>query len=155
MTLEREDIGGSSQRSPPGAHARVAAPYAEARDDYAIFADLAERLGAREAFTEGRSVRQWLEYLYEPTRAGLEKMGLPAPSFAEFWAGDGLELPQEPDDGGYLRAFKEDPAGAPLKTPSGQHRGFLRDHRQLRRAGLSGTSGLASRRPMPRQRRRR
>src|SRR5882724_10360679 len=71
MTLEREDIGGSSNdplRVPMHA---IAAPYAEARDDYAIFADLAERLGAREAFTEGRSVRQWLEHLYEPTRAGL------------------------------------------------------------------------------------
>jgi biotin/methionine sulfoxide reductase len=120
MTLEREDIGGSSHDPLLVPMHAIAAPYAEARDDYAIFADLAERLGAREAFTEGRSARQWLEHLYEPTRASLEKMGLPAPSFAEFWAGHGLELPQEPDDGGYLRAFKEDPAGAPLKTPSGR-----------------------------------
>ena len=120
MTLEREDIGGSSHDPLLMPMHPLAAPYAEARDDYAIFAGLAERLGAREAFTEGRSVRQWLEYLYEPTRAGLEKAGLPAPSFAEFWAGDGLELPQAPDDGGYLRAFKEDPDGAPLKTPSGR-----------------------------------
>jgi biotin/methionine sulfoxide reductase len=120
MTLEREDIGGSSNDPLLVPMHAVSAPYAEARDDYAIFADLAERLGAREAFTEGRSVRQWLEYLYEPTRAGLAKMGLPAPSFAEFWAGDGLELPQEPDDGGRLRAFKEDPAGAPLRTASGR-----------------------------------
>ena len=101
MTLEREDIGGSSQRSPAGRRCTGSPSRTrEARDDYAIFADLAERLGAREAFTEGRSVRQWLEYLYEPTRAGLEEAGLPAPSFEEFWAGDGLELPQAPDDGG-------------------------------------------------------
>jgi len=120
MTLEREDIGGSSHDPLLVPMHALSAPYAEARDDYAIFADLAERLGARDTFTEGRSVRQWLEHLYEPTRAGLEKMGLPAPSFAEFWAGHGLELPQAPDDGGYLRSFKEDPAGAPLKTPSGR-----------------------------------
>src|SRR5215470_3666419 len=120
MTLEREDIGGSSHDPLLVPMHALAAPYGEARDDYAIFADLAERLGARDAFTEGRNVRQWLEHLYEPTREGLEKAGLPAPSFAEFWAGDGLELPQDPDDGGYLRAFKEDPAGAPLKTPSGR-----------------------------------
>ncbi len=43
-----------------------------------------------------------------------------APSFAEFWAGNGLELPQQPDDGGRLRAFREDPLGAPLHTPSGR-----------------------------------
>src|SRR5262247_2045283 len=120
MTLEREDIGGSSHDPLLVPMHALAAPYGEARDDYAIFADLAERLGARDAFTEGRSVRQWLEHLYEPTREGLEKAGLPAPSFAEFWAGRDLELPQAPDDGGYLRAFKEDPVGAPLKTPSGR-----------------------------------
>jgi biotin/methionine sulfoxide reductase len=120
MTLERDDIGGSSHDPLLMPMHAVAAPYSEARDDYAIFADLAERLGARGAFTEGRSIRQWLEHLYEPTRAGLAKAGLPAPSFAEFWAGHGLELPQAPDDGGYLRAFKEDPVGAPLKTPSGR-----------------------------------
>ena len=66
----------------------------EARDDYAIFSDLAERLGARDAFTEGRNVRQWLEHLYEPTRKALADSDLPAPSFDEFWAGDGLILPQ-------------------------------------------------------------
>jgi len=120
MTLEREDIGGSSNDPLLVPMHAICAPYAQARDDYAIFADLAERLGAREAFTEGRSVRQWLEYLYEPTRAGLQKLGLPAPSFGEFWAGGGLALPQEPDDGGRLRAFYEDPIGAPLSTPSGR-----------------------------------
>src|SRR6185437_1509973 len=41
-------------------------------------------------------------------------------SFAEFWAGNGLALPQEPDDGGRLRSFTEDPVGAPLRTPSGR-----------------------------------
>jgi len=29
-------------------------------------------------------------------------------------------LPQEPDDGGRLRAFREDPRSAPLQTPSGR-----------------------------------
>jgi biotin/methionine sulfoxide reductase len=120
MTLEREDIGGSSNDPLLVPMHAITAPYKEARDDYAIFSDLAERLGAREAFTEGRTVRQWLEHLYEPTRAGLAKLGLSAPSFAEFWASNGLELPQEPDDGGRLRAFRKDPLGAPLQTPSGR-----------------------------------
>jgi biotin/methionine sulfoxide reductase len=120
MTLEREDIGGSSNDPLLVPMHPIAAPYGEARDDYAIFADLAERLGAREAFTEGRSVRQWLEYLYEPTREGLAAKGLPAPVFAEFWASEGYMLPQQADDGGRLRAFREDSAGKPLPTPSGR-----------------------------------
>ncbi|MGH6777918.1 MAG: molybdopterin-dependent oxidoreductase, partial [Bradyrhizobium sp.] len=120
MTLEREDIGGSSNDPLLVPMRPVAAPYGEARDDYAIFADLAERLGAREAFTEGRSVPQWLEHLYEPTREGLAAAGLPAPGFDEFWAGEGCLLPQQPDDGGYLRAFRDDPKTNPLPTPSGR-----------------------------------
>ena len=71
MTLEREDIGGNANDPLLVPMQRIAPPYGEARDDYAIFADLAERLGAREAFTEGRNVRQWLEHLYEPTRTAL------------------------------------------------------------------------------------
>ncbi|WP_353182548.1 molybdopterin guanine dinucleotide-containing S/N-oxide reductase [Bosea sp. (in: a-proteobacteria)] len=120
MTLEREDIGASSNDPLLLPMRPVVPPYGEARDDYAIFADLAERLGAREAFTEGRSVRQWLEHLYEPTRAALAAKGLPAPSFAEFWASEGYALPQQPDDGGRLRAFREDPERNPVATPSGK-----------------------------------
>jgi biotin/methionine sulfoxide reductase len=45
MTLEREDIGGNAQRPADRADAARDRPYGEARDDYAIFAELAERLG--------------------------------------------------------------------------------------------------------------
>ncbi|WP_331375646.1 molybdopterin guanine dinucleotide-containing S/N-oxide reductase [Sinorhizobium chiapasense] len=120
MTLEREDIGANSNDPLLVPMHPIAPPYGEARDDYAIFADLAERLGARETFTEGRSVRQWLEHLYEQTRAGLAEKGLAAPNFNEFWKGEGYVLPQQPDDGGYLRAFRNDPAANPLPTPSGK-----------------------------------
>jgi biotin/methionine sulfoxide reductase len=99
---------------------RIAPPYGQARDDYAIFSDLAERLGAREEFTEGRTVRQWLEHLYEPTRKALADSDLPAPNFDEFWVGDGLIMPQQSDDGGRLRRFREDPERDRLPTPSGR-----------------------------------
>jgi len=39
---------------------KVLDPPGEARDDYAIFAELAERLGFGERFTEGRSPDEWL-----------------------------------------------------------------------------------------------
>ncbi len=120
MTLERMDIGANSHDPLLVPMHPVAEPFAEARDDYEIFADLAERLGAYQAFTEGRNVRQWLEHLYEPTRVGLIEQGLRAPSFDEFWDGDGFDLPQGPDDGGLLRAFRNDPNAAPLSTPSGR-----------------------------------
>ncbi|WP_413874593.1 molybdopterin guanine dinucleotide-containing S/N-oxide reductase [Albidovulum sp.] len=120
MTLEREDIGANSNDPLLVPMHPVAPPFGEARDDYAIFADLSERLGVGAAFTEGRTVRQWLEHLYEPLRAGLEAKGRPAPDFAAFWNSNGIELPQQPDDGGYLRAFRDDPEAHPLPTPSGR-----------------------------------
>ncbi|ACL62880.1 molybdopterin-dependent oxidoreductase [Methylobacterium nodulans] len=120
MTLERDDIGGSSNDPLLVPMRQIAPPYGEARDDFAIFADLAERLGARDAFTEGRTVRQWLEHLYEPTRLGLVQLNLPAPSFEDFWESSGILVPQGPDDGGNLRAFREDPLASPLETPSGK-----------------------------------
>ena len=120
MTLERDDIGASPLDPLLIAMHKVAEPFGEARDDYAIFGDLAERLGKRAEFTEGRTARDWLRHLYGPTRAALAERGLPAPSFEEFWERGELALPQEPDDGGILRAFRDDPVGHKLPTDSGK-----------------------------------
>jgi biotin/methionine sulfoxide reductase len=120
MTLEREDIGASPTDPLMVAMHRIVEPHGLARDDYDIFADLAERLGRREAFTEGRSTRDWLAALFEKTRAGLLARGLEAPDFETFWARGELRLPQGPDDGGILRAFRDDPEGRKLPTPSGR-----------------------------------
>ena len=120
MTLEREDIGANSNDPLMVAMHKLAEPYGEARDDYAIFSGLAERLGKGEAFTEGRTARQWIEHLYERTRAALAERGLPAPDFDTFWRQGRLELPQEADDGGELRRFRDDPVANPLPTPSGK-----------------------------------
>ena len=120
MTLEREDIGATAEDSLMVAMHKLAEPYGEARDDYAIFSALAERLGTAQAFTEGRSVRQWLKHLYGLTRKALADRGLPAPDFDSFWETGELTLPQAPDDGGMLRAFREDPVAHRLPTPSGK-----------------------------------
>jgi len=120
ITLEREDIGGTAGDPLLVAMHQAVAPYGSARDDHAIFAGLAERLGLAQAFTEGRSVRQWLEHLYEPTRRALADRGVNAPSFAEFWEDGELALPTLPWDGGPIREFRRDPEGAPLPTPSGR-----------------------------------
>jgi biotin/methionine sulfoxide reductase len=119
MTLEREDIGAAPTDPLMVAMHRIAEPFGEARDDYAIFSALAERLGVVEAFTEGRSARDWLRHLYARTQEALAAKGLPAPDFDTFWEIGEITLPQEPDDGGILRAFREDPEANPLPTPSG------------------------------------
>jgi biotin/methionine sulfoxide reductase len=120
ITLEREDIGASAGDPLLAAMHRAVVPYGEARDDHAIFAGLAERLGFADAFTGGRSPRQWLEYIYEPTRRALAERGVNAPDFGQFWEDGELTLPTLPWDGGIIRAFRRDPAAAPLPTPSGK-----------------------------------
>ena len=120
MTLEREDIGSSPNDPLMVAMHRIAEPFGEARDDYTIFSGLAARLGKEAEFTEGRDARGWLRHLYAKTQQGLVEKGLPAPDFDAFWDAGQLVLPQEEDDGGILRAFREDPEGAPLPTRTGR-----------------------------------
>jgi biotin/methionine sulfoxide reductase len=120
ITLEREDIGGSAGDPLLVAMHRAVEPYAEARDDHAICAGLAERLGLGQEFTEGRSPRQWLARIYEPTRRALAERELDAPDFEEFWERGELILPTLPWDGGPVRDFRRDPERAPLPTPSGR-----------------------------------
>ena len=72
------------------------------------------------AFSEGRSARQWLDHIYEPTRRALAERGVNAPDFAQFWELGELALPVQPSDGGIVRDFRRDPERAPLPTPSGR-----------------------------------
>ena len=117
MTLEREDIGGNGNDPLLVAMHQIAEPYGQSRDDYWIFSELARRLGAEQAFTEGRTAREWLAHLYEPTRLGL---GPNAPDFEAFWRAGSLDMPQREDDGGNLRRFRTDPIAHKLGTPSGK-----------------------------------
>jgi biotin/methionine sulfoxide reductase len=120
ITLEREDIGGSAGDPLLAAMHRAVPAYGQARDDYDIFSDLAQRLGIAERFTEGRTVRQWLQHLYEATRRALLARGADAPDFEAFWEAGELMLPTLCWDGGIVRAFRRDPDKTPLPTPSGK-----------------------------------
>ena len=144
ITLEREDIGAAAGDPLMVAMHRAVARYSEARDDFDIFAGLAERLGFGEKFTEGRSARDWLEELYDSTRRALQARGVAAPDFDVFWEAEELLLPTVPWDGGIVRAFRRDPDAAPLPTPSGKVEITSGDDRFLRLRRLPGSSDLAA-----------
>ena len=119
--LEREDfawggieLGGSPMH-------RALEPYEQARDDYAVFSALAERLGIAEQFTEGRTARQWIEHLWDSTVESAATAGVQLPDFETFWANgahvDPLDVPPATF---VLEAFRDDPVGSPLPTPSGK-----------------------------------
>ncbi|MFF5079267.1 molybdopterin-dependent oxidoreductase [Actinoplanes sp. NPDC000266] len=110
-TLERDDFGVSHGDTHLIAMRAAAEPFAESRDEYDIFADLAARLGYAEAFTQGRSSREWLIHLYGRWRAEPKK------PFGEFWAAGEMELPGRRDDTVLFAGFR---AGEPLDTPSGR-----------------------------------
>ena len=120
ITLEREGIGGAAGDPPLVAMHRAVAPYGQARDDHDIFSELAQRLGIAGRFTEGRSARQWLQHLYEPTRRALLGRGADAPDFDAFWEVGELILATLPWDGGIVRAFRRNPDMTRLPTPSGK-----------------------------------
>ena len=116
-TLERDDIGSASLDRFMVAMRRAMAPVGEARDDYAIFSGVARRLGLEEAFTEGRSPERWLRVLYEEARPRAEALDISLP---DFWATGFVDLPRPRDSTVMLEAFRRDPEGHPLTTPSGR-----------------------------------
>ncbi|MEG3133864.1 molybdopterin-dependent oxidoreductase [Rouxiella sp. T17] len=120
MTLEREDVGGAPTDRNLFAMKPVAKPFGEAKDDYTIFAELAKRLGREEAFTEGRTAKQWLEHLYQQMQEKCQQQNIEVPEFAEFWEQGHVQLPQLKDGGRLLRNLRNDPEKYPLPTPSGK-----------------------------------
>jgi biotin/methionine sulfoxide reductase len=120
VTLERNDIGGTANDSCLVAMHQVVEPYAQARNDYDIFADLAAALGVGEVFTESRTDLAWLRHLYDRWQERGTTYGVELPSFDEFWQRGFLELPFTEDNLVLFEAFRRDPDAAPLGTPSGR-----------------------------------
>lgn len=118
--LERDDIGHGTRDPLMVAMRKVCEPPGSARDDYAIFTDLARRLGREAAFTEGRNAWQWLQALYEQSRQRCEAGGVTLPEFEDFWAGGGVRLPANDQPVVAFAEFRADPQAHPLGTPSGR-----------------------------------
>ncbi|TBR23630.1 MAG: Asp-tRNA(Asn)/Glu-tRNA(Gln) amidotransferase GatCAB subunit C, partial [Reyranella sp.] len=118
--LERNDIGYARREPYLIAMKKAREPIGEARDDYWIFSEITRRLGAADVYTEGRDEMQWLAHMYEEGRQKSAKMGVPLPSFEEFWEAGIAKVPGENTEPVMLAKFRADPAGNPLRTPSGK-----------------------------------
>ena len=118
--LERNDIAGSSRDPFLLAMHKAVDPVGGARNDFDIFAELAARLGAAEAFTESRDEMGWLRRMWEGSTARLQARGIAAPSFEAFWEQGWFRLPEPDTTLTLLAPFRADPEGAPLRTPSGR-----------------------------------
>ena len=97
---------------------QVLQPPGEARSDYAICADLAERLGIGPAFTEGRDERGWTGWLIERYR---ETRFPEIPALDEFEASNvGVHAKPVTQPAVAFADFRRDPEAHPLPTPSGK-----------------------------------
>ena len=97
----------------------VQEPQFECRLSYDWCADLAERLGLRDEFTEGRTWEEWMKERYETYSRPSAPHGN-APSFEE-----GLEMgfwrdPEPAEPYIALQPYVDDPEGRPRTTPSGK-----------------------------------
>ena len=116
--LERTDLGGAE--TVLVAMGAAIEPQGQARNDYDIFAALAERLGFGPEHTQGRSADEWVRHLYEEFRADNDQ----APPYEQFVA-DGSFLHPDMASMGvtrqvFLEDFRTDPDANPLSTPSGR-----------------------------------
>ena len=119
-TLERNDIGASrSDRFLIAMHKAIE-PVGEARNDYDVFADLAGRLGFREAFTEGRNEMEWLRHMYDLARQQAARQGIEMPGFDAFRETGFFEVPPPADPPVLFAEYRRDPDASPLRTPSGR-----------------------------------
>ena len=122
-SYERNDIEQIGDYSLTGilAMRKVIEPVAEARNEYDIFAAIADRLGHGEAFTEGRDEMAWIRSFYQAAMDQAASRGLDIPDFDGFWEQGALTF--EPTERGksFVRYadFRDDPLLNPLGTPTG------------------------------------
>jgi anaerobic dimethyl sulfoxide reductase subunit A len=97
---------------------RLVEPLGESKSDYRICAELAERLGIGEAFTEGRDEKGWVEYCLNEFR----RLRFPElPTLEEFIEGNlGAWTRPAFEPAIAFEDFRRDPEKYPLKTPSGK-----------------------------------
>lgn len=119
-TMERNDILAAELDSYWIAMKKVIDPVGRARNDLDIFGELSQRLGFGQAFSENRTEMQWLRAMYDGAVVEAEPLGVALPTFDAFWETGAFRYPEPTTPFTYLAAFRADPVGQPLTTPSGK-----------------------------------
>lgn len=119
---ERDDIGRSNLDDYLFHMPQMVPPQGEARDDYDIFSGLADRMGTRAEFTEGKTSQEWIEQLYSEYRTLAAQTGVDVPDLDTLKTENWVKLPitVTGPNRTLFAPFREDPEGSPLPTPSGR-----------------------------------
>ena len=119
-TLERNDILAHENARYWLAMRQAIPPVGLARNDFDIFAELAERQGFGAAYTEGRDEMGWLNHMYEVAADKARAAGFEPPGFDTFWQHGQFAFPEPAQGQVLLEDFRRAPEQHPLKTPSGK-----------------------------------
>lgn len=118
--LEREDICIRGEERTMVAMHQALSPIGNAKDDYWIFTELADRLGHRDAFTEGKDSAAWINELWQDAQKRASEKGFNIPDYDTFREQGTFDLPPPPHRKSVFQSFREDQACSPLPTPSGK-----------------------------------
>ena len=119
-TLERADLALTPRDPYIVRMDQVMQPVGEARDDHAILQGIARRLGAEEAFTEGRSPQEWLEWIYDVTRQQAARNDVELPPLDDLRKKGWHKVPAPDEPPVLLKAYRADPDANPLPTETGK-----------------------------------
>ena len=121
---ERNDITKSHTNSYIFSMKKAVEPVGEAMDDFDIFVNILRRFSAAEvlAFTEGKSIMEWIKSFYDESYNKAKKSGVAMPAFDEFWEKGFVkfETPEAAKNFIKYKTFRDNPVTNRLGTPSGK-----------------------------------
>ena len=118
--LERHDVMMNRREPTLVAMSPAMPPMGEALDDHEILRRIAAEMGLEEAFTEGRTVEDWLRHLWEGAREVAAAQGHALPDYETFRETGRVDLPVAPVSRDLLAGFVADPDANPLDTETGR-----------------------------------
>jgi biotin/methionine sulfoxide reductase len=119
-TLERNDFAVAAREDLVVAMRKVIDRVGEARSDFEIFRDIADRLGLKAEFDEGKDEMEWVRSIYEACRSAAGNHSVTMPRFDEFWEAGQALVERHIQSSVLLSDFKQDAKRFPLSTPSGR-----------------------------------
>jgi len=118
--LERSDIMLSHRDSFVVAMQKAVDAPKGALNDHEIFRRIAAFMGIEQAFTGGLNEAEWIRRLYDTTRQSAEAQELALPEWDDLQAQGWFRTAPPAQATVMLKAFRDDPVGHALKTPSGK-----------------------------------
>lgn len=118
--LERDDLMINRRDTALIYMSAVKAPVGEARNDYRILSDLADRMGTGADFTQGRSAEDWQRDIWANCQTRAEVDGYTLPDFDGLCAAGRFDMPDADQTRILFSDFIADPDANPLQTNSGR-----------------------------------